>query len=85
VASSGEAFLQLSAQKLEIAAKSTYRDLQVKFPAIFSKLDPNIQRTDLGDKGVYYRLRVGPFASAEAQKICGSYKAAGGSCFIVRQ
>jgi hypothetical protein len=85
VASSGGSFVQLSAQKSENAAKSTYHDLQAKFSTIFGKLDPNIQRADLGDKGVYYRLRIGPFASAEAQKICGSYQAAGGNCFIVRQ
>ena len=85
VASSGGAFVQLSAQKSENTAKSTYHDLQAKFSTIFGKLDPNIQRADLGDKGVYYRLRIGPFASAEARKICGSYQAAGGNCFIVRQ
>ena len=82
VASSGGVFVQVSAQKSEDAAKSTYRELQVKFPNILGKLDPNILRADLGDKGVYYRVRVGPFASADAQKICGNYKAAGGDCII---
>jgi hypothetical protein len=85
VASSGGAFVQISAQKSENAAKSTYHDLQVKFPSILGKLDPNIQRADLGGKGIYYRVRIGPFASAEAQKICGTYQAAGGSCVIARQ
>jgi hypothetical protein len=85
VASSGGAFVQLSAQKSENTAKSTYHDLQAKFSTIFGNLDPNIQRGDLGDSGVYYRLRIGPFASAEAQKIYGSYQAAGGTCFIVRR
>jgi len=45
-----------------------------------------MQRADLSDhKGVNYRLRIGPFASEEAQKICGSYQAAGGNCFIIWQ
>jgi hypothetical protein len=81
-APAGSAFVQVSAQKSEDAAKSAYRDLQAKFPTIFGKLDPNIQRADLGDKGVYFRVRVGPFASADAQKVCGNYKAAGGDCII---
>ena len=82
VASSGGAFVQLSAQKSANAAKSTYHDLQAKFPTIFGKLDPNIQRADFGEKGIYYRVRVGPFAFADAQKICGSFRAAGGDCLI---
>jgi hypothetical protein len=85
LASSGAVFVQLSAQKSANAAKSTYHDLQAKFPTIFGKLDPHIQRADLGDKVVYYRLRIGPFASAEAQKVCGSYQVAGGNCFIAPQ
>jgi hypothetical protein len=82
VAQSGGVFVQVSAQKSEDAAKSTYRGLQVKFPSILGNLGPDIQRADLGDKGVYYRVRIGPFASADAQKICGNYKAAGGDCII---
>ena len=78
------AFVQVSAQKSESAAKSIYRGLRVKFPAIFGKLHPNIQRADLGDKRVYYRVRVGPFALADAKKICGNYKAAGSDCVIAR-
>jgi hypothetical protein len=78
-------FVQVSAQKSESAARSTYRGLRVKFPSILGKFDPNIQRVDLGDKGVLYRVRVGPFALADAQKICSSYKADGGSdCLIAR-
>ena len=85
VAPSGRVFVQVSAQKSETAARSAYRGLQVKFPTILGKLDPNIQRADLGDKGVFYRVRVGPFALADAQEICGSYKAVGGSdCLIAR-
>jgi hypothetical protein len=44
-----------------------------------------IRRADLGDKGVYYRSLVGPFATAEeAGRFCSSYKAAGGQCIVQR-
>src|SRR5262249_61831579 len=79
---SGGVLVQISAQKSEEAAKSTYHDLQAKFPTILGSLDPNIQRADLGEKGIYYRVRVGPFTSADAQRICGDLKAAGGSCIL---
>jgi hypothetical protein len=85
VAPPGRVFVQFSAQKSETAARSSYHRLLTKFPTILGKLDPNIQRADLGGKGVFYRVRVGPFALADAQKICGSYKAGGGSnCLIAR-
>jgi hypothetical protein len=80
----GGALVQLSAQKSEEAARSTYRDLQSKFPGILGGLQPNLQRADLGDRGVYFRVRVGPFAAADAQKLCGNLKAAGGDCIIAR-
>ena len=76
-------FVQVAAQKSKSAAKSTYRGLQAKFPTILGKLYPDFQRVSLGDKGVYYRVRIGPFAVADARMICGSYKAAGGDdCLI---
>jgi hypothetical protein len=85
VTPSGGVFVQVSAQKSETAARSSYHGLRTKFPTILGKLDPNIQRADLGDKGVFYRVRIGPFALADAQKICGNYKAVGGSdCLIAR-
>ena len=83
-ASSGGVFVQVAARKSEGAAKSMYHDLQVKFPTILGTFSPNIQRADLGDKGIYYRVRVGPFALANAQKICGSFRAAGGDCLIAQ-
>jgi hypothetical protein len=85
VAPPGRVFVQFSAQKSETAARSSYHRLQTKFPTILGKLDPNIHRADLGDKGVFFRVRIGPFALADAQKICGRYKAGGGGdCLIAR-
>ena len=77
--------VQVSAQKSEDAAKASYRDLQGKFPSILGRFDPNIQRADLGEKGIYYRVRVGPFAAADAQRLCGDLQAAGGTCLIAKR
>jgi hypothetical protein len=80
----GEGFMvQLSSQKSEAEAQSSFRSLQAKFPNELSGLQPIIRRADLGSKGVFYRTMVGPFASAhEAGQFCANYKAAGGQCVV---
>ncbi|OLB74081.1 MAG: hypothetical protein AUI16_15465 [Alphaproteobacteria bacterium 13_2_20CM_2_64_7] len=75
--------VQLSSQKSEAEAQSSFRSLQAKFPNELSGLAPVVRRADLGSKGVFYRTMVGPFASAqEAGQFCANYKAAGGQCVV---
>ncbi|MGD0145045.1 MAG: SPOR domain-containing protein [Rhizomicrobium sp.] len=45
-----------------------------------------MKKVDLGDKGIWYRLRVGPFASkTDAGALCGKLKADGGDCIPAKQ
>src|SRR5215510_9783193 len=75
--------VQLSSQKSEAEAQSSFRSLQAKFPNELGGLQPIIRRADLGSKGIFYRTLVGPFASAqEASQFCATYKAAGGQCVV---
>jgi hypothetical protein len=81
--SSGGFLVQLSSQKTEAEAATSFRSLQAKFPNELGAKNPIIRRADLGTKGVFYRTMVGPFASAqEANQFCASYKAAGGRCVV---
>ena len=81
--SSGGFLVQLSSQKTEAEAASSFRSLQSKFPNELGRRAPVIQRADLGSKGVFYRTMVGPFASQqEASQFCVSFKAAGGHCVV---
>jgi cell division septation protein DedD len=82
--SAGEGFMvQLSSQKSEAEAQSSFRSLQAKFPNELGGMQPVIRRADLGSKGVFYRTMIGPFASAhEAGQFCAGYKAAGGQCVV---
>jgi hypothetical protein len=81
--SSGGVLVQLSSQKTEAEAASSFRSLQAKFPNELGDRQPIIRRADLGAKGVFYRTMVGPFATAqEANQFCASYKAAGGHCVV---
>jgi hypothetical protein len=83
--SSGGYLVQVSSQRNEADAQASYRVLQGKFPTVLGSRSPLIKRADLGEKGVYYRARVGPFGSSEeASQFCGSLKTAGGQCVIQR-
>jgi SPOR domain len=77
--------VQVSSQRSEAEAQAAYRALQAKFPQQLGNHHVVFRRADLGDKGVYYRALVGPFATSEqASAFCSNLKAAGGSCFTQR-
>jgi len=84
-AASGAYTVQISSQRSETDAQASFRTIQAKFPSLLGDRQPIIRRADLGDKGIYFRTMVGPFASAdEATHFCGSLKAAGGQCVVQR-
>lgn len=77
--------VQVSSQRSEAEAQSAFRALQTKFPDQLGGRQPLVRRADLGDKGIFYRALVGPFASMElAAAMCSSLKAAGGTCIVQR-
>ncbi len=77
--------VQVSSQRSEAEAQTAFRSLQAKFPDQLGGRQPLVRRADLGDKGIFYRALVGPFASMEqAAAMCSSLKAAGGACIVQR-
>ncbi len=79
----GSYVVQLVSNKSEAEAQSAFRGLQAKYPSVLGNRQPLIRRVDLGDKGIYYRAQVGPFAAADqANDFCGNLKAAGGQCIV---
>ncbi len=78
--------VQVSSQRTEAEAQSSYQALQQKYPSVLGGREANIRRVDLGDKGgVFYRAQVGSFATSEqATAFCNSLKAAGGQCIVQR-
>jgi hypothetical protein len=80
---SGGPMVQMSSQRTEDGARATFKDLQVRYAKILGAYEVNIQRADLGEKGVFYRARVGPFSSADAKRLCDDLKAVGGDCLLV--
>lgn len=79
------AYVQVSSQKTEADAQASFRALQGKYSGILGSRSALIRRADLGDKGVFYRAMVGPFASnEEATQFCVNLKSAGGQCVVQR-
>jgi cell division septation protein DedD len=83
-ASSGAGFVvQISSQKSEDGARASFSNMQSRFPGVLSGYSPSIKAVSLGDKGTFYRVRVGPMASRdEAASLCSRLKAAGGDCVV---
>jgi hypothetical protein len=83
-AASGAYVVQVSAQRTEAEAQSSYQALQSKYPSVLGSRNANIRRVDLGDKGgVFYRAQVGTFATSEqATTFCNSLKDVGGQCIV---
>jgi hypothetical protein len=83
-AAGGAYVVQVSAQKSEAEAQSSYRSLQQKYPTVLGGREANIRRVDLGDKGgIFYRAQVGSFTTLEqANTFCGNLKDAGGQCIV---
>ena len=79
---SGAAVLQIGAFESQELANGAWAAFRSRYAAAGS-LSPDIQRADLGAKGIVYRLRVGPFADrTAATDACVQLKAAGATCFV---
>jgi len=76
--------VQVSSQRSEAQAQEAYKALERKHPNLFSSQNAMILKADLGTKGTYYRVRVGPMERAAADNFCSNLKQRGGDCFVRR-
>jgi hypothetical protein len=77
--------LQLGALATEVAAKQEWLRLQKQNPDLLGKLSLTISRTDLGAKGVFYRIQAGPIAdAAQAAQSCAALKSRKIGCILVK-
>lgn len=83
----GEPYLvQVTSRNSPSDALAAFADMQQKYGSLLGTYEPDIERADLGDKGVWYRLRVGPVAGkTAAADLCIKLKAAGHPGCIVRR
>jgi len=68
--------LHLSSLRSEEAAKREWSDLQHSFPRPLAELPVEFRRTELGDKGTFYRVLAGPLPTRDkARQVCAELKA----------
>jgi cell division protein FtsN len=78
-ATGGAYVLQIGSYKSQAEATSAFDTLKRKNGALMSGFSANVKEVDLGDKGTWYRLRVGSFADKDAAAaLC---QRLGGGCF----
>ncbi len=80
---SGNYLVQLSALRDVAGAERAWSQMVEAYPELFSGAVMDIQRADLGSKGIYYRVRASAFASrAAADKFCDALKSRGEACIV---
>jgi len=67
----GDYMVQLAALRSEDAARKSWQRLQGKYPDLLGGLSLVVGRADLGDKGIFYRVRATGLPSEEkAKDVC---------------
>ncbi|MCD8562485.1 MAG: SPOR domain-containing protein [Alphaproteobacteria bacterium] len=84
IATGGSTYVQVVSVPSRAAAESEWGKLQKSLGSLLSGSPYRIQEANLGDKGTYYRVQVGPFAEADAKSLCSQIKAQKpGGCLVV--
>ena len=79
--------VQVGSKKSQTDALAAFADIQQKYPKLLANYRPIVQKANLGAKGTWYRLRVGPIDNkADAYKLCGNLKSQGlPDCLVMTQ
>jgi hypothetical protein len=82
-AGSGSFVLQIGAYKSQADANTAWTTYKTKHASLLSGYSPDVRQADLGEKGIWYRLRITGFPSKDvASALCDRLKADGGGCFL---
>lgn len=77
---SGSEMVQLGAYRSSKDAEAAWEKARSSH-TVLSSYTPTIVRADLGEKGVFYRLRV---SGVDASSMCGTLKTNGQACIVVK-
>jgi cell division septation protein DedD len=82
-APAGAYVVQLAALQSEAAIEPAWRRLASRAPDLFATAQLDVERADLGARGVYYRVRAGYFADRDsASQFCDRIRQMGQDCII---
>ena len=76
--------VQLGAYSSQAAAEGGWRAVKDRHSVLMAGLASDIERADLGARGIFYRLRAGPLPNQDAaDSLCASLKTAGQGCIVI--
>lgn len=76
--------VQLAALRSMDAARTEWARLKQRYGALLGGMEPVLQPVDLGAKGTFVRVHVGPFADpAEAGEVCRALRSQAQDCVVV--
>ncbi len=81
--SNGRYVAQLAALQSEAAIDASWRRFVARAPGLFAGASVDVQRADLGARGIYHRVRAGYFASTDdATLFCERIRQMGQDCIV---
>ncbi len=82
----GKFLVQIASYREKDDAQRRFDKLSAQHQDLFSDLSPDILRADLGEKGIYYRLRIGPFQSFQrSTDVCNALKERQLDCLVIKR
>jgi sporulation related protein len=85
-ASAGKYHVQVAAVRTREEAYALSVRLMSQHASELGGRRPSVEETVIGSMGTFYRVRLGPFASAnEPENLCGSIRSSGFDCLVVTQ
>jgi len=80
---SADYYVQLGSQRSENDARTAALSILSRYGTILQRADLEIQRVDLGQQGVFFRILVPAASRSEATAMCEEIRAAGGDCILL--
>src|SRR5689334_5917992 len=74
--------VQLVGNPSKIAALAAFYKMRSTYASVLGAHEPLILRSSAGRNASWYRVRVGADTRGDAERLCSSLRAAGGSCLV---
>ncbi len=76
--------LQLGSAPTEAEVRDDWQRLEKRYPEVLDGFTASVVRADLGERGIHYRLHIGPMDEARAHTICEHLKSLKTGCLLLR-
>lgn len=84
--SSGDYYVQLASVKTADGAEGEWKKLTQKYSSQLVGYSHRVEKADLGDKGIFYRIQAGPVSKDKATQTCNAIKqVTPGGCLVKRK